>query len=251
MLLQIPLSKTEINSRDLQQVLCGAKEIFDKHNCNINGGHTMIGKDNDPVIGFTITGEKKLKKNKYNKDYKLKNNDILVLTEKIGSGIIFSGINNDIIDSHYQKDVITQMTIGNYLFGSISQNLNILSMTDITGFGLANHLLNLIKRDKNKSGFTIFPKKIPIFSGVKKALESNVRSSLFESNYDTVIENIVYGREKLLIDEILYDPQTVGGLAFIIPKEEKEKQFAILNKYQINFSEIGYVNNLDNQIKIM
>ena len=53
-------------------------------------------------------------------------------------------------------------------------------MTDITGFGLANHLLNLIKRDNNKSGLTIFPQKIPIFSGVKEAIDRNVKSSLFE-----------------------------------------------------------------------
>jgi len=211
----------------------------------------MIGKDNDPVIGFTITGESKYIKNKKNNNYRLKNNDVLVLTEKIGSGIIFAGINNNIIDSYYQNDVINQMTVGNFLFSSISQDLNILSMTDITGFGLANHLLNLIKRDKNKSGLTIFPEKIPLFNGVKEAIDRKVKSSLFESNYETAIEHIIYGREKLLIDEILYDPQTVGGLAFVIPEEEKKKQFAILNKSKINYAEIGYVNNLDNQIKIM
>ena len=249
MMLQLPFSNVDINSRDLEQVLCGAKEIFDKHNCIINGGHTMIGKDSGPVIGFTVTGESKLKENK--KSYKIKNKDILVLTEKIGSGIIFCGINNDMIDSYFQKDVITQMTNGNFLFGNISEKLNILSMTDITGFGLANHLLNLIKRDKNKTGLTIFPEKIPIFNGVKEAIDKGVKSSLFESNYNTAINSIIYDRQKKSIDEILYDPQTVGGLAFIVPKEEKEKQYAILKKHKINFVEIGYVNNLNNQIKIM
>ena len=251
MMLQLPFSTVDINSRDLEQVLSGAKEVFDKHNCIINGGHTMIGKDSDPVIGFTVTGESKLKENKNKKSYKIKNNDTLVLTEKIGSGIIFSGINNDIIDSYFQKDVITQMINGNFLFGSITEKLNILSMTDITGFGLANHLLNLIKRDKNKTGLTIFPEKIPIFNGVKEAIDKDVKSSLFESNYNSAIKSIIYDRQKKSIDEILYDPQTVGGLAFIIPREDKEKQFAILKNYKINFVEIGYVNNLDNQIKIM
>ena len=50
--------------------------------------------------------------------------------------------------------------------------------------------------------------------------------------------------------QILYDPQTVGGLAFVIPKEEKEKQFQLLKKYKINFTEIGYVNDLENKIEI-
>jgi selenophosphate synthase len=109
----------------------------------------------------------------------------------------------------------------------------------------------LIKRDKNKTGLTIFPEKIPIFNGVKEAIDKGVKSSLFESNYNTAINSIIYDRQKKSIDEILYDPQTVGGLAFIVSKEEKEKQYAILKKHKINFFEIGYVNNLNNQIKIM
>ena len=211
----------------------------------------MIGKDQDPVIGFSITGEKKKSLNfkKLNKNIKI--NDVLILTNKIGSGIIFAGINNDLIDSYFQIEVINQMQDGNIAFGNITEKLNILSMTDITGFGLANHLLNLIKRDNGKTGLTVFPKKIPIFSGVEEAIKKKVKSSLFENNYLIAKEAIVYNRDEDYIDEILYDPQTVGGLAFIIPKEKKEQQFEILKKYKINFTEIGHVNDLDNKIKIL
>ena len=124
-------------------------------------------------------------------------------------------------------------------------------MTDITGFGLANHLLNLIKRDNGKTGLSIYPEKIPIFNGVEEALKKNVKSSLFESNYETAIEDIIYNRKKLKLDELIFDPQTVGGLAFIIPKEEKTKNFKILKDNKINFTEIGYVNNFENKIVIL
>ena len=143
------------------------------------------------------------------------------------------------------------MEEGNIAFGNITEKLKILSMTDITGFGLANHLLNLIKRDNGKTGLTIFPKKIPIFKGVKEAIKKRVKSSLFDNNYLIAKENIVYSRNEDSVDEILYDPQTVGGVAFIIPKEEKEKQFQLLKKYKINFTEIGYVNDLENKIEIL
>ena len=181
----------------------------------------------------------------------LKVNDILILTEKIGSGIIFSGINNDIIDSYYQIEVLNQMSQGNINFSKISNKLKTLLMTDITGFGLANHLLNLIKRDVGKTGLTIYPDKIPIFDGVIEALSKNVRSSLFDKNFNTAQKELIYNREIKLIDEILYDPQTVGGLAFIIPKEEKAAQIKILKENKINFTEIGFVNNLDNKIRII
>ncbi len=248
MILQLPFSNSEINSRDLEQVTSGAREVFKLANCSISGGHTMIGKDKDPVIGFSVIGEKKSVSNKTPR--KLKVNDILILTEKIGSGIIFAGINNDIIDSYYQIEALNQMSQGNINFSKISDKLKILSMTDITGFGLANHLLNLIKRDVGKTGLTIYPDKIPIFKGVRDALSKNVRSSLFEKNFNTVHKELVYDRKTKLIDEILYDPQTVGGLAFIIPQEEKVKQFKILKENKINFTEIGFVNNLDNKIRI-
>ena len=250
MVLQLPYSSSEINSRDLEQVTSGANEIFKLANCSIGGGHTMIGKDEDPVIGFSVIGEKKrILQNKITP--KVKVNDVLILTEKIGSGIIFAGINNDIIDSYHQIEVINQMSKGNINFSKISEKLNILSMTDVTGFGLLNHLLNLIKRDSGKTGLTIYPDKVPIFNGVTEALSKNVRSSLFDKNFDVAQKELIYDREKKLIDEILYDPQTVGGLAFIIPKEEKVEQIKILRENKINFTEIGFVNSLNNKIKIM
>jgi len=250
MILQLPLSKTEINSRDLEQVLLGANEIFKTIDCPLIGGHTMIGKDKDPIIGFSILGQKQKKIKIMKNRRKIKTKDLLILTEKIGSGLIFAGINNYLIDSYFQTDVIKQMIKGNLNFGKISNHLNILSMTDITGFGLANHLLNLIKRDNSKTGLTIYPNKIPLFEGVNECLNKDIKSSLFKSNYDIAQKDIIYKRDKSKLDNILYDPQTVGGIAFIIPQEEKYKHFKVLKENNIKFTEIGFVNNIENKITI-
>ena len=250
MILQLPLSKTEINSRDLEQVLLGANEIFKTIDCPLIGGHTMIGKDKDPIIGFSILGQKQKKIKIVKNRRKIKTKDLLILTEKIGSGLIFAGINNYLIDSYFQIDVIKQMIKGNLNFGKISNQLNILSMTDITGFGLANHLLNLIKRDNSKTGLTIYPNKIPLFEGVNECLNKDIKSSLFKSNYDIAQKDIIYKRDKSKLDNILYDPQTVGGIAFIIPQEEKYKHFKVLKENNIKFTEIGFVNNIENKITI-
>jgi len=250
MILQLPLSKTEINSRELEQVLLGANEIFKTIDCPLIGGHTMIGKDKDPIIGFSILGQKQKKIKIVKNRRKIKTKDLLILTEKIGSGLIFAGINNYLIDSYFQIDVIKQMIKGNLNFGKISNQLNILSMTDITGFGLANHLLNLIKRDNSKTGLTIYPNKIPLFQGVNECLNKDIKSSLFKSNYDIAQKDIIYKRDKSKLDNILYDPQTVGGIAFIIPQEEKYKHFKVLKENNIKFTEIGFVNNIENKIAI-
>ena len=250
MILQLPLSETEVHSRDLAQVLSGAKIILDNNECLLNGGHTMIGNDNDPVIGFSIIGED-TSKNKKNKPSKIKKDDLIILTGKIGSGLIFAGISNNLIDSHYQIDVINQMSEGNSKFGAIINQLDISLMTDITGYGLANHLLNLIQRNYGKNGFTINTKKIQVYEGVVYALKKGVKSSLYKSNFDAASKYIVYEKNKELIDEIIYDPQTVGGLAFIISKKNKAKTFEILKSNSIHFSVIGFVNNNKNQITII
>ena len=250
MILQLPLSNTEIHSRDIEQVLSGAKEILDHNECLLNGGHTMIGNDNDPVIGFSIIGED-TSENKNNNPLKVKNEDLVILTGKIGSGLIFAGINNNLIDSHYQIEVVNQMSEGNSKFGAIINQLEILLMTDITGFGLANHLLNLIQRNKEEIGLTINTKKIKLYKGVTNALKKGVKSSLYNSNFESASKHIVYHKSKELIDEVIYDPQTVGGLAFIISKNNKEKTFEILKSNSIDFSVIGFVNNIKNQIEIV
>ena len=210
----------------------------------------MIGNDNDPVIGFSIIGED-TSKNKKNKPSKIKKDDLIILTGKIGSGLIFAGISNNLIDSHYQIDVINQMSEGNSKFGAIINQLDISLMTDITGYGLANHLLNLIQRNYGKNGFTINTKKIQVYEGVVYALKKGVKSSLYKSNFDAASKYIVYEKNKELIDEIIYDPQTVGGLAFIISKKNKAKTFEILKSNSIHFSVIGFVNNNKNQITII
>ena len=52
-------------------------------------------------------------------------------------------------------------------------------------------------------------------------------SLIFNSNFDSAHQNIIYERDKQLIDEIIYDPQTVGGLAFIISEQNKNGTSAL------------------------
>ncbi len=246
MILQLPLASNEINSRDLNQVFSGAKDILQKNSCELSGGHTMIGEDDHPVIGFSVIG-----KGNYLQSKKiLQNGDLLILTGKIGSGLIFAGINSDKIDSFYQIPVLEQMLEGNFLIGNVIKDIKPICATDITGFGLCNHLLNLINRVESLKGLNIKIKNIPIFDGVIKCINRKVRSSLFLQNYNFGKDYLSYQDSSNSINEILFDPQTVGGIAFIIPKNEKQNTLSVLNKNKIPFSIIGKVDNSQKFLKI-
>ena len=122
----------------------------------------MVGQDENPVIGFSVVGKKLKRSNK-----KIKNNDVVILTEKLGTGIIFAGVNSNAISSKYIEDVSKQLENGNVKLGKILNQINPLEATDITGYGLGNHLINLINRNKDIKGITILKDKIKLFEGVE------------------------------------------------------------------------------------
>ena len=62
MILQLPSSAENIQTRDLEQIYIGAKMIFDENKCKINGGHTMVGEDTNPTIGFSVLERVLIKK---------------------------------------------------------------------------------------------------------------------------------------------------------------------------------------------
>ena len=237
MILQLPSSAENIQTRDLEQIYIGAKMIFDENKCKINGGHTMVGEDSNPTIGFSVIG----KSNNKNIHKEISHGDLVFLTGKIGSGLIFAGINNNKIDSFYQKEVLRQMITGNLKIGKILNKLNTLCCTDVTGFGLANHLINLINRNRNSFGFSIKLNEIPTFEGVEKSLKMNVRSTFYEKNYEAA-KDFIYFKENLTTKkEILFDPQTVGGLVFVISKKSRSNVLNLLKINEIQYSIIGSV----------
>ncbi len=245
MILQLPKSSQSIHSNDLKQIQEGAKLVLNENSCLLSGGHTMIGEDENPVIGFSIIGKKfKISNNKIN------DKDLVILTEKLGTGVIFAGVNSNVISSKYIKYVSNQLENGNIKLGKILNQINPLEATDITGYGLGNHLINLINRNRYIKGITILKNKIKIFEGVNECLQKNVNSSFYE-------QNLNYGKNKVffnnndLINKIFFDPQTVGGIAFIIPQKNYLKIKNILEINEIVFSKIGYIDNSHSHLRVI
>ena len=245
MILQLPKSSNKVHAEDLKQIQEGAQLVLNENSCVLSGGHTMIGEDENPVIGFSIVG--KIFKKSPNQ---IKNKDVVILTEKLGTGIIFAGVNSNTISSKYIKNVTNQLERGNIKLGKIINQITPLEATDITGYGLGNHLINLIDRNKHIKGITILKDKIKLFEGVLECLQKNVNSSFYEQNFS-------YGKNKILfkncdlINRIFFDPQTVGGIAFIISQNSYLKIKKILEKNKIIFSKIGYVNNSHSHLRVI
>ena len=142
------------------------------------------------------------------------------------------------------------MENGNVKFGNILNQIKPLEATDITGYGLGNHLINLINRNSYIKGITILKNKIKLFKGVLECLQKNVNSSFYEKNFNYG-KNKIFFKNNDLINKIFFDPQTVGGIAFIIPQNTYSKIKNILEKNEIVFSKIGYIDNSYSHLRVI
>ena len=152
----------------------------------------------------------------------------------------------------YSEEVVNTMKKSNYEIFKIFYKFNIQHVTDISGFGLAIHAHNLLLRHSDLNGLEISLKKIPLYEGAIEALNNNVKSSLNDSNKNSIINNLRVDYDKInkFYLNSLFDPQTAGGFLFILDPTQK-KILNELDKKKINYSSIGRDINSKKIIKVI
>ena len=247
MIVSLPPAINEINKRDLIQLKSGADYAMKQATCKIIGGHSYSNNDDQVYLGFSIIGKKK----NYVKPKKIKKGK-LYITGKIGSALVFAAIEKKIISGMYSEEVVNTMKKSNYEIFKIFYKFNIQHITDISGFGLAIHAHNLLLRHSDLNGLEISLKKIPLYEGAIEALNNNVKSSLNDSNKNSIINNLRVDYKKINTKYLncLFDPQTAGGFLFILDATQK-RILDELDKKKINYSSIGRVTNSRKKIKII
>ena len=97
-------------------------------------------------------------------------------------------------------------------------------MTDVTGFGLARHGLNLMQRI-GCSGMLLWPDKLPLIDGAKTLAKNNIRSSLYHHNRKDILmkggANLGVAYSPII--DLLFDPQTSGGVLAALPRQRQRK----------------------------
>ena len=123
----------------------------------------------------------------------------------------------------YSEEVINTMKQSNYEIFKIFIKFSIQHITDISGFGLAIHANNLLLRNSDLNGLEISLKKVPLYKGAIEALNNNVKSSLNDSNKNSIINNLRVDYDKINKNYLnsLFDPQTAGGFLFILDAKQK------------------------------
>lgn len=210
-----PLDKLGIDV--LQETLRGGLDKIKEAGALLVGGHSV--EDKEFKYGLSLTG-------KVHPDRVLTNRgaeagDRLVLTKPIGTGIINTAIKGNKAEKELIDRITEMMSALNREPAELFSEFNIKACTDVTGFGLIGHACEMI--DESSTGLRLFKDDVPIikeaigFAGVGVVTGGSKRNRIYREKQLNGIDNI----DPILL-EILFDPQTSGGLLVALGPDEAE-----------------------------
>lgn len=221
----------------LTEILKGGHSKVVEAGALLVGGHSVV--DEEPKYGLSVSGF--VHPNKVYTNSNAKPGDVLILTKQLGLGIISTAIKGELIHQDaYDEAVLVMTTLNKFGKEAIDRVGGANSVTDITGFGLLGHALEMAEG----SGVTIKIKSqsIPL---VARTLEYASMGLIPAGSYDNkkFIGNKVcfLGEISQAIKDVLYDPQTSGGLLISLPKEKSMDIINQLKNSPTKYAIIGEV----------
>ena len=223
----------------LTEIMQGGLEITKQANIPILGGHTI--KDPVPKYGLVVTG--RVKKKNLTLNSTAKAGDVLILTKPLGSGIIATAIKKDKAPRSIMEEAVNVMTNLNSGGAKAMNAVGVNACTDITGYGLLGHLLEMCEGSKISA--TIECNEIPLMQGVFELAQKGFIPGGTKRNLDHVIPNVNFSKNISQEQKyLLADAQTSGGLLISVPKDKAEDlQNLLIENQCLSSSVIGQVYN--------
>ena len=199
----------------LKEILRGGIDKIRESGASLLGGHSVD--DEEIKYGLSVTGI-------VHPDRVMKNEggvpgDYLILTKPLGTGILNTGIKGEKLGEESIKKLIGVMATLNKKAAEVMLSVRTHAATDVTGFGLAGHLKEMIKE---YIGVELFTDKIPYFPEAMGLAESGFVPGGLYRNRDFYKEHVI-SEQRGFIYDILFDPQTSGGLLFAVHPDDLSK----------------------------
>ncbi len=237
--------REDLSFEILSEVIKGGLETMQSAGCNIIGGHSID--DKEPKYGFAVTG---IINDVIYKKRNLQVGDKLFLTKPLGSGIISSAIKKNIASEKAVSEVTEVMTTLNDKALEAAGELNANAITDVTGFGLLGHLIEMI--GDSEVTVNIYLDNVPVIEHAKEYFNNGVYPSGSKRNFDSAKENIIYSDDQESFVKILSDAQTSGGLLISAPNDNSIDLDDISDRLGLNIWEIGdIVSRYKNKVNII
>jgi selenide,water dikinase len=203
-----PRQQTEL----LYQLLAGGLHEFELAGATLLGGHTT--ESSDLTIGYTVIGS--LAGRPPMTKGNLNAGDQLVLTKPLGTGVLLVGHAECITKADWMDGMLSRMLLSNAAGAKLAREFDVAGLTDVTGFGLAGHLLEML--DAAGRAATISLSALPLLNGFRELNASGLQSTLAPANRETE-DRLDISQESVRQDSAfnaLFDPQTSGGLLIAV-----------------------------------
>lgn len=220
------------------QVIAGARQTCEAAGIVISGGHTIDAPE--PFFGLSVNGLAPTVHIKTN--HQAQAGDVIMLNKSIGTGLYSTAMKRGLITPEEEKELITQLTRLNKT-GELLGTLNgVHAITDVTGYGLAGHLLEMCRGAALSA--TINLNKVPLLSQSKKYLQQGTLPDATYRNWNAYGNDIKASPQvdAMEVFGLLPDPQTNGGLLIAVTPE-LEQTILGLNE---SFVTIGTFHQADN-----
>ena len=204
--------------------------------CPVAGGHSID--DPEPKYGMAVTGLVHPKKVLTNAGGRA--GDVLILTKPIGTGIATTAIKRGLASAALVKRVTAQMSQLNLKAGEVfaSRRFTVNALTDVTGFGLLGHLLEVARGAKKQA--VLFLEQVPLMEGIAALAEQGVIPGGTRTNFEHVAGSVQFPHGlPEAIKLVLADAQTNGGLLACVPERDAKKAMRALQKAGVEAWVIG------------
>jgi selenide,water dikinase len=196
----------------LKEIIRGGADKIREAGASLLGGHSV--NDQEIKYGLSVTGlvhPKKIVRNVGAGPH-----DLLILTKPLGTGILNTGIKGDMVNEDAARKLIEVMAALNDRAAETMRAVAAHAATDVTGFGLAGHLSEMLGES---IGVQLFAEKIPYFEeAVELAGSGFVPGGLYRNR--DFYGKCVVGEARGFLGDILFDPQTSGGLLIAIGQDD-------------------------------
>lgn len=190
----------------LGEILRGGAEKVKEAGGVLCGGHSI--KDNEPKYGLSVTGT--IHPDRILSNQGAKPGDLLILTKKLGVGIITAASKVDLDRENAFEGAVSSMTLLNKYACEAMDGCNVHACTDVTGFGFLGHLCEMMAA----SGVSAlaYKEQIPVFEAAYAYAKEFIITCAAQRNRRHVEGKVEFVDSDYAFEELLYDPQTSGGL---------------------------------------
>ena len=233
----IPVGNPPAQEQILYELLAGAVEEFREMGATLVGGHTIEGPR--LTIGFTVLADQGRETPRAKGQLRI--GDRLVLTKPLGTGVLLAAHMQARCRADWMQTLLTTMLHSNQHASQLIEANQIAGLTDVTGFGLGGHLLEMLRAADAAAHVSL--DEVTLLPGTDQLLRAGVESTLTPANRATEADIQVSETDRQSSKyAALFDPQTCGGLLMGVPEQHVDRTLeALAQQSEIPATVIGTI----------